>query len=142
MDQLKEFVVATEKQTQYINITAQVARLVKESGIQDGFVLVETAHTTTGITVNECLECLQSDMEVLMQDLVAEDKPYAHARMLHSYGTTAGNAPGHLRGMLTGNHAILPVQGGALVKGHAAEIFLAEYDGPQNRKVYVQVMGD
>ncbi len=142
MDKLSEFVIPTKKQTEYINITEKVAELVRESGIKNGIAFVITAHTTSGITVNECLECLQSDMEVLMQDLVPEDRPYAHARMLHSYGTTAGNAPGHLRGMLTNNHAVFPVRDGELVKGHAAEVFFAEYDGPQNRKVYVQVMGD
>ena len=142
MDKLSEFVIPTKKQTEYINITEKVAELVRESGIKNGIAFVITAHTTSGITVNECLECLQSDMEVLMQDLVPEDRPYAHARMLHSYGTTAGNAPGHLRGMLTNNHAVFPVCDGELVKGHAAEVFFAEYDGPQNRKVYVQVMGD
>ena len=142
MDKLSEFVIPTKKQTEYINITEKVAELVRESGIKNGIAFVITAHTTSGITVNECLECLQSDMEVLMQDLVPEDRPYAHARMLHSYGTTAGNAPGHLRGMLTNNHAVFPVRDGELVEGHAAEVFFAEYDGPQNRKVYVQVMGD
>ena len=142
MDKLSEFVIPTTKQTEYINITEKVAQLVRKSGIRDGVAFVITAHTTSGITVNECLECLQSDMEVLMKDLVPEDRPYAHARMLHSYGTTAGNAPGHLRGMLTNNHAVLPVQNGKIVRGHAAEIFFAEYDGPQDRTVLVEVMGE
>ena len=142
MDKLSEFVIPTKKQTEYINITEKVAELVRESGIKNGIAFVITAHTTSGITVNECLECLQSDMEVLMDELAPELKPYSHARMLHSYGQTAGTAPGHLKAMLTNNHAVLPVQNGKIVRGHAAEIFFAEYDGPQDRTVLVQVMGE
>ena len=43
-------------------ITPQVEEAVAESGIQDGMVTVITKHTTTGITVNEALECLESDI--------------------------------------------------------------------------------
>ena len=45
-------------------ITPQVEEAVAESGIQDGMVTVITKHTTTGITVNEALECLESDISV------------------------------------------------------------------------------
>ncbi|HIV87766.1 MAG TPA: secondary thiamine-phosphate synthase enzyme YjbQ [Candidatus Pygmaiobacter gallistercoris] len=142
MVKLNKFVLQTMKETQYILITDRVEKLVEQSGIQNGVVFVITAHTTSGITVNESLECLQSDMEVLMDELAPELKPYSHARMLHSYGQTAGNAPGHLKAMLTNNHAVLPVQNGKIVRGHAAEIFFAEYDGPQDRTVLVEVMGE
>ena len=141
MVKLSEFVLYTKKQTEYINITDRVKKLVEESGIKDGVVFVITAHTTSGITVNECLECLQSDMEETMCSLVPEDGKYSHARMLHSYGQTAGNAPGHLRALITNNHAVLPVKDGKLYRGKAQEIFFAEYDGPQDRTVFVEVMG-
>ena len=142
MVKLSKFVLQTMKEAQYIQITDRVEKIVEESGVKNGVVFVITAHTTSGITVNESLECLQSDMEVLMAELAPELKPYSHARMLHSYGQTAGNAPGHLKAMLTGAHAVLPVKDGKVVRGHAAEIFFAEYDGPQDRTVMVQVMGE
>jgi len=62
--------------------------------------------------------------------------------MLHSYGQTAGNPTGHLRSMLTNNHTVLPVKDGKLYCGKAQEIFLAEYDGPQNRRIFVEVIGE
>lgn len=142
MVKLNEFVVNTMAYNDYINITRRVKDIVEQSGIQNGVVFVITAHTTTGITINESLECLQSDMKELMWKLVPEYDKYSHARMLHSYGQTAGNPTGHLRAMLTNNHAILPVKDGKVYCGAAQEIFLAEYDGPQNRKIYVQVMGE
>lgn len=142
MVKLSEFIIHTTKYNDFINITEDVERMVAEMGINDGLAFVVTMHTTTAITVNEALECLQSDMMNLMWNLVDEDAPYSHGRMLHSYGTTAGNPTGHLRAMLTGNHAVFPVQNGKIVRGGAQEIFFCEYDGAQSRKVYVEVMGE
>lgn len=142
MVKLEKFVLHTTKYNDFINITDKVEKIVKDSGIHCGVVYVITGHTTTGITVNEALECLQSDMHDLMWTLVPENAPYSHARMLHSYGTTAGNPTGHLRSMLTGNHAVFPVDNGKLIRGGAQEIFFCEYDGAQSRTVYVEVMGE
>ncbi|MDO4345003.1 MAG: secondary thiamine-phosphate synthase enzyme YjbQ [Eubacteriales bacterium] len=142
MVRLDSFVIHTTKYNDYINITEKVKGLVEGSGIKDGVAFVITAHTTTAVTVNEDLECLQSDMKDMMWRLVPEDHPYAHARMLHSYGTTAGNPTGHLRSLLTGNHAVFPVRDGKLIRGGAQEIFFCEYDGAQSRTVYVETMGE
>ena len=44
--------------------------------------------------------------------------------------------------MLTGNHCLFPVLEGKIVCGEAQDVYLAEFDGPQLRKVYVEVMGE
>lgn len=142
MVRLEEFVIHTTKYNDYINITKQVLDIVERSGIKNGVAFIMTAHTTTGITVNEALECLQSDMNDMMWRLVPEYEHYAHSRMLPSYGTTAGNPTGHLRAMLTGNHVIFPIKDGQVARGSAQEIFFCEYDGAQSRTVYVEVMGE
>jgi secondary thiamine-phosphate synthase enzyme len=139
---LSSFVIHTTQYIDFINITKDVESHVAKSGVKDGVVFVITAHTTTGIAVNEALECLQSDMVDMMWRLIPEDHNYAHSRMLHSYGTTAGNPTGHLRSHLTGNHAVFPVQGGKIIRGGAQEIFLCEFDGAQSRKIFVQVIGE
>ena len=141
MVRLMELVIRTGADTEYINITERVERCVREAGVPDGAAFIITAHTTTRITLNESLECLQSDMKALLAALVPEERGYSHARMLHSYGQSADNAPSHIRAMLTNNHAVLPIRGGGLCRGEAQEIFLAEYDGPQDRTVFVVVIG-
>ena len=139
---LEKFVIHTTKYVDYINITKQVEEIVERSGIQEGIVHVITMHTTTGIMLNESLECLQSDMEVMMNRLVPEFDTYAHSRMLHSYGTTAGNPTGHLRSMLTGSQISLPIEDGKIYRGGAQEIFFCEYDGAQSRTVCVEMIGE
>ena len=100
---IKPIVLLTKTYNEMDVITPQVEQIVKESGIQNGMVTVLTKHTTTGITVNEALECLESDIALFLQRQAPEDAPYSHARMLRDYGSTAGNPTGHLKAYLTGS---------------------------------------
>jgi thiamine phosphate synthase YjbQ (UPF0047 family) len=54
----------------------------------------------------------------------------------------AGNPTGHLKSMVSGNHCVMVVSDGRLISGNAQEIYLAEFDGPQERSVSVVVMGE
>ncbi len=118
-------------------ITDAVLQAVSESGIKDGVVTVMTKHTTTGVTVNEALECLESDIANALALFAPEDRPYPHARMLRDYGSTAGNPTGHLKAMLVGNHCHFPIVNGALVRGGAQDIYFCEFDGPAKRNIMV-----
>lgn len=142
MVRLIEFTVPTMAGMEFDNITAKVDELVAGAGVQEGTAFIMSMHTTTGIMVNEALECLQSDMENLMEKLAPEEGSYSHARMLHSYGQSADNAPSHLRAMLTNNYCIFPVHEGKLLRRFAQDIFLAEYDGPQDRRIIIAVIGE
>ena len=113
-----------------------------ESGVKNGMVTVLTKHTTTGVTVNESLECLESDIEVFLSRMAPEDFPYSHARMLKDYGSTAGNPTGHLKAYITGNHCHFPIIDGEMVRGGAQDIYFCEFDGPAKRTVLVIVEGE
>ena len=139
MHYYEEFTLRTSRYEQLILITRQVLEIAARSGIRDGLVTVQSKHTTTGITVNESLECLESDIETFLSALVPEDRPYSHARMLRDYGSTAGNPTGHLKALLVGNHCHLPLQGGVPVRGGAQEIYFCEFDGPAGRTITVTV---
>lgn len=134
--------VLTEKYNEYRVITSRVGDIIADSGIKNGVVTVITRHTTTGITVNEALECLESDIEVFLGKLVPEDYPYSHARMLRDYGSTAGNPTGHLKSLLVGNHCHFPVVDGRMQAGGAQDIYFCEFDGPAHRAIQVIVEGE
>ena len=134
--------IRSTEEFQMVSITGRVKQLVAGSGVKDGVVFIITPHTTTSIMINENLECVEKDIERLLDRLVPVDGDYVHTRMLHSYGTCSGNAPGHLRSMLCGNHMVLPVQNGKVVCGAAQDIYFVEFDGLKVRKYYVQVMGE
>lgn len=136
---IKPIVLLTKTYNEMDVITPQVEQIVKESEIQNGMVTVLTKHTTTGITVNEALECLESDIALFLKRQAPEDAPYSHARMLRDYGSTAGNPTGHLKAYLTGNHCHFPLVEGEMIRGGAQDIYFCEFDGPAKRTILVIV---
>lgn len=134
--------VPTRRYQDYVIITDEVEKAIKDSGITEGVAHVISLHTTAGVGMNEALECVESDMQDMLERVVPEHHPYAHGRMLHSYGSTAGNPQGHLRAHLTGSSITLPVTEGHVRRGGAQDIYLYEFDGPSNRTVVVTVVGE
>lgn len=138
---VKTIRILTKQYVELDVITPQVEQIVAESGVKNGMVTVMTKHTTTGVTVNEALECLESDIEVAPSLFAPEDRPYSHARMLRDYGSTAGNPTGHLKALLTGNHCHFLIQDGEIIRGGAQEVYFCEFDGPASRNILVMVEG-
>lgn len=132
----------TKKYNEYTIITPQIREAVPKSGIENGIVTVITKHTTTGVAVNEALECLESDIEEFLGRLIPEDYPYSHARMLKDYGSTAGNPTGHLKSLVVGNHCHFPVIEGEIIMGGAQDVYFCEFDGPAHRTINVIVQGE
>ena len=134
--------IMTDQYNQYLIITEDVRKIVAASGIRNGMVTVETRHTTTGISVNESLECLQSDVDVFLSRIIPEDVPYSHCHMLRDYGSTGGNPTGHLKAMIVGNHCHFPLIDGKLIGGSAQDIWFCEFDGPSQRTINIIIEGE
>lgn len=139
---LRKLSYLTSEPAQLVKITEDVQREVEESGVGEGLVAVMTAHTTCGIIVNEGLPCVERDLQEMLERMVPLDAPYAHAHFLPSYGATGNNSQGHLKQTLVGNSCMFPVAGGHALLGGAQDVYLAEFDGPQRRTVYIEVMGE
>ena len=77
-----------------------------------------------------------------LERIVPKDFPYVHTHMLPTYGTCSGNAPGHLKSMLVGNHCIFPVIDGKMMTGGEQNIYFAELDGLQIRHYFIEEMGE
>ena len=58
----------SKKEFELIRITKDILKAVEESGVQNGVVYAITAHTTTGILVNESLACLEVDIERKLEE--------------------------------------------------------------------------
>lgn len=134
--------IMTDKYNQYFIITEDVKKIVASSKIKNGMVTVETKHTTTSIIVNEALECLESDIDEFLTNLIPEDAPYSHCHMLRDYGSTGGNPTGHLKSMLVGNHCHIPLVDGKLATGSAQDIWFCEFDGPAQRTINIIIQGE
>lgn len=138
---IEKFTVRTMNDTFYTFLGEQVKEIVAKSGIKTGNVNIMTISTNCGISCTENLDCIISDYLDLMEKLAAYDGEYAHAHFLPTYGRTSANAYAHLRSLLTGNQTSFPIMDGKMVLGAAQDIVFMEWDGPQDRDIYVTVQG-
>lgn len=133
-------VFATKTQVELLTITEEIAAFVRETGIQDGLVQVSSLHTTAGVIVNETQDALLADMATMFEQVIPSKVYYKHNDPLHS-DCNRGNAAAHLRLSLVGHSISVPLVDDQLKLGTWQNILLAEFDGPNQRSVHVQVMG-
>ena len=115
-----------------IDVTSQVRAIVADSGVESGVCVVFVPHTTAGVTINE-----NADPNVTRDILHALDRAVPWRA---DYRHTEGNAAAHVKASLMGSSCTLVVRGGSLVLGTWQGIYFCEFDGPRQRKVYVQVV--
>lgn len=126
----------TSNHREYINITNQVAEIVKKSDIKEGMVLVSAMHITAGVYVNDAESGLISDIDKWLEELAPFDLRYKH----HRTGETNGDS--HLKSLLIGHEVIVPVTNGSLDLGTWQQIYYAEFDGQRQKRLIVKIMGE
>lgn len=126
----------TQKEREYINITDEVQEIVRESGVQEGMVLVSAMHITAGVYVNDAESGLISDIDQWLEELAPFNINYKH----HRTGETNGDS--HLKSLLIGHEVIVPITKGKLDFGTWQQIYYAEFDGRRRKRVIVKVMGE
>lgn len=139
---LEKLEVQTRGDKELVDVTPEVERVVRESGVQNGVVNVLTMHTSSGIVVTEGLPCLEMDVLNHLETLAPDDGDYYHNRYLDIDGRLGFNAGSHLKSILGGISAFFPIEDGQIVKGGRQRIYFAEYDGPLCRTYCVQVIGE
>jgi secondary thiamine-phosphate synthase enzyme len=125
----------TRKHREYINITAEVERILQASGIQEGMVLVSAMHITAGVYINDAETGLIQDIDEWLEHLAPYSESYRH----HRTGETNGDS--HLKSLLVHHEVIVPVTAGKLDLGPWQQIYYAEFDGQRRKRVVVKVMG-
>jgi secondary thiamine-phosphate synthase enzyme len=132
---LNELAIRTSAQECLVDITAQVARLVGESGVAAGTALLYVPHTTCGITIQENADPgVQHDMLLLLRQIAPRvDSRYRHIE---------DNSASHLQASTMGFTQFVFVESGRLVLGRWQAIYLAEFDGPRTRRVLVKILRD
>jgi secondary thiamine-phosphate synthase enzyme len=128
----EQFQVRTPSRDALIEITEQVQQLVTRCGIEQGLCTVYVPHTTAGVTINENADpTVRRDVLAALDRLVPWRGDYAHAE---------GNAAAHVKASLMGSSCSVLVMGRRLRLGTWQGLYLAEFDGPRTRRVWVKVM--
>jgi secondary thiamine-phosphate synthase enzyme len=131
---LKEIAVQTNTQTQIIDITAQVQKVVRESGISEGLCCVFIPHTTAGVTINENADpSVKHDIIMELNKVIPLNDHYSHLE---------GNSAAHIKASIIGSSVNVPVENNNLLLGTWQGICFCEFDGPRQRNVYVKIISD
>ena len=132
---IHELSVRTDSQECLVEITDQVARVVRESGVAAGVALLYVPHTTCGITIQEDADPgVQHDMLMLLRRIAPRQDP--------NYRHIEDNSASHLQASTMGFSQFVFVEQGRLVLGRWQTIYLAEFDGPRTRRVLVKLLSD
>jgi secondary thiamine-phosphate synthase enzyme len=121
----------------FINITPQVNRCLKESGVTEGLVLVNAMHITASVFINDDEAGLHHDYDVWLEKL-APHAPVSQYR--HNVGED--NADAHMKRQIMGREVVVAVTGGRLDFGPWEQIFYGEFDGGRRKRVLVKIIGD
>ena len=133
-----QFQVSTRGRCDIHDITAQVARIVEQSGIAAGIVNVSGLGSTLGITTLEFEPGCVADLRRALDKIAPANLDYAHNAR---WGDANGYS--HLRSALIGTGKSFPVEGGRILAGTWQQIVLCDFDDREReRQVVVTVVGE
>lgn len=156
----KKFKVqSNDKVCTFHNVTDLAKQTLRESGIQNGIVVVYSHHTTCSVITQECafdlsmtgLETLQQDLINVMEDWIPTQRSegmYLHpgqkalvfAEKHGEDNRGCHNTDAHLRSSVIGRSQTIVVEDGQMDLGEFGFIYFIDFDQTRARERTVQVM--
>ncbi|MCF7945563.1 MAG: secondary thiamine-phosphate synthase enzyme YjbQ [Spirochaetia bacterium] len=133
----KELWMHTKKRRELINITKDVEKCLRESGIKEGLVLVNAMHITASVFINDDEPGLHQDYEEWLERL-APEKPHSQYR----HNGFEDNADAHMKRQIMGREIVAAVTDGALDFGPWEQIFYGEFDGKRQKRLLIKIIGE
>jgi secondary thiamine-phosphate synthase enzyme len=125
--------VETTTRVEMIDVSARVQQIVRQRGIQDGFVIIAIPHTTAGVTINENADPdVKHDILRKLEALIPQMESF--------YQHDEGNSDAHLKTAIIGNSVTVLIENGKLVLGRWQGIYFCEFDGPRERRMNVKLV--
>ena len=122
----------------FVNITPEVQRCLLESGIKEGFALVNAMHITASVFINDDESGLHHDYDVWLEKLA----PHEPVKQYRHNDTGEDNADAHIKRQVMGREVVVAVTEGKLDFGPWEQIFYGEFDGRRRKRVLVKIIGE
>ncbi|MHC4229087.1 MAG: secondary thiamine-phosphate synthase enzyme YjbQ [Planctomycetota bacterium] len=133
----KEIWMNVPQRRAIVSIHNEVERLVAESGVRDGFVLVNAMHITASVFINDNESGLHHDYEIWLEKL-APEKPHSQYR----HNGYEDNADAHMKRQVMGREVVVAITDGQLHLGPWEHIFYYEFDGKRKKRLLVKIIGE
>jgi secondary thiamine-phosphate synthase enzyme len=134
----KELWFHTPTRRAFINITGQVKACLAESGIKEGFALVNAMHISASVFINDDEPGLHHDYEVWLEKLA----PHEPVSQYRHNDTGEDNADAHIKRQIMGREVVVAITDGLLDFGTWEQIFYGEFDGMRKKRVLVKIIGE
>ena len=139
MKSLTEYLTfKTKTRRAFVNITPDVEKLIKKSGIKEGLCLVNAMHITASVFINDNESGLHHDYEKWLEGLA----PHAPIEQYRHNDTGEDNADAHMKRQVMGREVVVAITNGELDFGPWETIFYGEFDGRRNKRVLVKIIGE
>lgn len=126
--------ISTHTRTELVDITEEIKKVIKQSGVKSGICLIYVPHTTAAVTINENYDpSVGTDIIFSLNRLIPRNAHYSH---------TEGNADAHIKAAIIGSERTVFFEAGKILLGTWQGIFFCEFDGPRRRKVLVKIISD
>jgi secondary thiamine-phosphate synthase enzyme len=122
----------------FVNITPDVEVAVRESGIQEGLVLVNAMHISASVFINDDESGLHQDYEKWLEKLA----PHEPVSQYRHNETGEDNADAHMKRQIMGREVVVAITNGQLDFGPWEQIFYGEFDGRRRKRVLVKIIGE
>ncbi|MDD3728701.1 MAG: secondary thiamine-phosphate synthase enzyme YjbQ [Candidatus Pacebacteria bacterium] len=136
----------TKEELEFIDITEEVMAFVKESGIKNGIINVQTMHTTSAIILNENEPLLIEDIKDNLRNLASQSVKYRHddfeVRTVNMCDDECANGHAHCKAVYLPPNVVLNIISSKLCLGQWQRLFFLELDRARQRKVNLQVIGE
>lgn len=124
--------IKTKSRTEFVDITDEVSKIIRESSIKNGICCLFVPHTTAGITINEGADpSVKRDIITMLNRVIPFEGDYQHSE---------GNSAAHIKSTLTGVSISVIFEDAKLLLGTWQSIFFCEFDGPRHRRVIVKII--
>jgi secondary thiamine-phosphate synthase enzyme len=123
----------------FLNLTRQVEDAVRESGVQEGLVLVNSMHITSSVFINDNESGLHHDFMKWLEELA----PFNPSPEVYHHNRTGEiNADAHLKRTIMGREVVVAITRGRLDFGPWEQIFYGEFDGRRDKRVLIKIIGE
>jgi len=133
----KEIWMDVPQRRAIISLHSEIERLVDESGVKDGIVLVNAMHITASVFINDNESGLHHDYEIWLEKL-APEKPHSQYR----HNGYEDNADAHMKRQVMGREVVVAITDGKLHLGPWEHIFYYEFDGKRRKRLLVKIIGE
>jgi len=130
---MEEIFLLTGDATEFIEVTSEVVRIVENSGVKSGLCTIYIPHTTAGITINESNNYrIIDDMLNMYNNVIPNYR--------ENEESVEGNSAAHIKASLIGSSENIIISDGKLQMGDWQGIYLAEFSGPRDRRILVNIL--